>query len=108
MHERFLAEDLDRQLRAWAKLKAAGPGDIQVSTVGSHPRSQAQLGDVSWGDKLCGSWRAKQEKAGGSSWLVATMTLGELRVSSGMAYLRPPLARVVSLTTSIQIILSSE
>lgn len=35
---------------------------------------------------MCGSWRAKRELAGGSSWLAATMMRGELRGGSGMGY----------------------
>lgn len=36
-HEGFLAGDPDHQLRAWAKLQPAWPGNAQVPTVGSRP-----------------------------------------------------------------------
>lgn len=103
----FLAGDLDHQLRVWDRSKPAWPDEAQVPIVGSHPGSHVQPTGLSQGDRVHGSWAAKQQKAFNSSWLVATTTAGELRGGSGMGYPGLTLARVVSLTTSVQIIISS-
>lgn len=74
---------------------------------GPVPGAECSPAGLSLGDGVCGSRGAKQEKAFNRSWMVATTTPGELRGSLGIGYPGPPLARVVSLTASIQIIITS-